>query len=663
MTKFLSSIFVIIVAFVFVLLSDDEEGINEKQPTPVAFADTYNANDTWLIYWYICGSNLETDYSAATSDIKEMLEANIPDNVKVLIQAGGSNKWHNDFFKAGRTNRYLYDGTGLKELETLSDSDMGDPNTLADFLQYGKNNFTADHKVFIFWDHGGGSAFGVCHDERTNNILSLNEIREAFSSTFNPSAENPPFELIGFDACLMATFDTANTIYGLAKYMVASEEVEPGNGWEYSGWLNALGENPAMGGNHLGQIICDTYYEGCKDNWTEDEATLSVIDVSKIPELKVAYDAYSVEALRSSIDKPKKFFTSLGRSAKKAENYGGNTRESAYYDMVDIGDLAEKTAELLPKTSQNLINVVNDTVVYKVQGKYRKNGSGISGFYPYDGDDDIYNMYAQLNAAPLSSKCLYYHQIYGVVPPAANELLSGNYDIQVPQPTQRQQVFNIDELEDLEIKVDKKNNAYVTLTPQQLENISAVYCNLAYVDTDEDVVLYLGSDGNVKGDWNKGRFTDNFTAKWPMLDGHPVFIEIVEENDNYNLYSIPIKLNNVRVNLQVAYDYSNDKYKILGAKRNTRMGAADKHLIKLKKGDKITTLHYGLTISGDDSEFTEVEVETFTINENPKFEDELLGDGEYLYCFEFVTPNNESASSQFINFTVKDDSIYTSKID
>ena len=90
---------------------------------------------------------------------------------------------------------------------------------------------------------------------------------------------------------------------------------------------------------------------------------------------------------------------------------------------------------------------------------------------------------------------------------------------------------------------------------------------------------------------------------------------------------------------------------------------ADKNLIKLSKGDRLTTLHYGISVEGDDSDFTEVAVDTFTIDDNPKFEDEELGDGEYLYCFEFVTPDNESATSEFINFTVKGKEIFTTKLD
>lgn len=42
------------------------------------------------------------------------------------------------------------------------------------------------------------------------------------------------FAFIGFDACLMATVETANMLVPHADYMFASEETEPGYGWDYT---------------------------------------------------------------------------------------------------------------------------------------------------------------------------------------------------------------------------------------------------------------------------------------------------------------------------------------------------------------------------------------------------------------------------------------------
>ena len=641
----------------------DDIEVEDTTPPAQHFADTFNPNDNWLVYWYVCGSDLESNYGAATSDINELLQAKLPANVKVLIQAGGTTEWKNPVMKSGATNLYLYSADGLQELVTAEDSDMGDAETLASFLQFGKDNFQADHRVFVFWDHGGGSVFGLCQDERTGNILTLNEVKDAFAAVYDANTENPPFEVIGFDTCLMATYEMANTIYGLSHYMVASEEVEPGNGWEYTSWISALGNNPAMSGAGLGQIICDSYYSGCEDAWSEDTATLSVIDLTKMPNLRTAYENFGIEALRLSAQNPRKFFAQLGRHARNSENYGGNTRESGYYDMVDIGDLADNAKDLLPQTSATLIRAIDDAVIHKVNGPYRSKGSGISGFYPYSGNEQMYALYNNVQTAPESQKFLYNYLIRGYIPNEAAGILASTGLQELPQPVSGG-IFNINELTDLQIQIDKQNNAFVQLNESQLENISHINCNLAYIDVEEDIILLLGSDANVKIDWKRGTVTDNFDATWPMLDGHPVYIEVTEVEDDYNLYSIPIKLNGVRCNLVAAYDFKTGKYKILGARgTGNSSGMADKNLIKLKAGDSITTLHYGMTVSGDDTDFTEVEVDTFQISDKVTLADENIGDGEYLYCFEFVAPNNENATSNYINFTVEGENIITNALE
>lgn len=66
-----------------------------------------------------------------------------------------------------------------------------------------------------------------------------------------------------------------------------------------------------------------------------------------------------------------------------------------------------------------------------------------------------------------------------------------------------------------------------------------------------------------------------------------------------------------------------------------------------------------MTISGDDEDFTAVEVDTFTIGDAPVFKEEEMGDGEYGYCFEFVTPTDDSALSRMVQFMLKDGEITT----
>lgn len=671
----LRGILIIVLLTAFAVFSGCSEDKPSGKATAADFKDAYGKDDTWVIHWYLCGTDLESRFGAATADLAELGEVKLPPNVKVLIEAGGASDWHNKMVPDGKTVRMLYDSEGLHELGKVKGADMGNPATLEEFLRYGKENYTADHHVFIFWDHGGGSMNGVCYDETTEHMLSLDDIRQAFDAVYEPSVEKPPFELIGFDACLMATYETAHMLEGLTRYMVGSEEVEPGCGWYYTDWVGALAKNQAMGGNGLGKVICDSYVKGCEDEDVDDAITLSVIDMSKLPALKVAYDAFGIEALETAAKQPKKFFSAYAREAKKAENYGGNTRKQGFTNMVDLADLAKASKEQLPKSSDQLIKAVNDAVIYKVNGYCRDQGSGISGFHSYDGDKEHFAMYANQKSASLPHKYLYQYLIYGNLPNGAIENLKSQLadaqkelaaQQQVAQQAQAEQnspksgIFDIKALEDIAVNVDKDGSAVVKLSEAQRDLVSEIHCNLVALDLKNDLILYLGSDGDVDVDWKKGIVKDNFQGTWPMLDGHPVYVEITAMEDDYNLYAIPIKLNGQECNLQVSYSHKDGKYKILGARQGLDShGMADRNLIKLKKGDKVTTIHYAMSISGDDEDFTPVEVETFTLGDKPQVKDEQLGDGTYGYLFEFLSPDGDSALSQMVEFDIDKGEITT----
>ena len=213
-------------------------------------------------------------------------------------------------------------------------------------------------------------------------------------------------------------------------------------------------------------------------------------------------------------------------------------------------------------------------------------------------------------------------------------------------------------LEDRAVDIDPSNGSVsVTLSESEMDLLSSVRCNLLYLD--ENVVIHLGSDVNIDADWDTGVFRDNFGGTWPMLDGHPVYIEITEEGDDYNLYSIPIKLNGEECILQVSYSYDTQKYSILGVRRDSEEnGMSDQDLIPLKAGDMVTTIHFAKPVS-DDAELAAVEAETFRIGSHPAVEDEELGDGTYGYIFEFLAPTGESALSEIAVFNIEDGNITT----
>lgn len=633
---------------------DFEEPVGETQTVHL----DSSIGESWAIYWYLCGSDLESEYQAATDDLMELQQVTLPENVTVVIETGGSYEWAHPDVEAGQLGRYVYTGDSLEMVEARPNANMGAPETLEDFLRFCMESYPADRTMLIFWNHGGGSLSGVAFDETyDNDSLSLPEIYSAIASACTLSQENPPFDIVGFDACLMATVDTAYMLQDCARYLVASEETEPGCGWNYSQWLYELGRNPAMNGAQLGTILCDSYAAGCQDIDQADEITLSVIDLQQLQPLLDAYEALGREALQKAAQDGR-FFARLGRSAGRAENYGGNTDDQGYTDMVDLGDLVRNSQDLLDENAQILLDALDSCVVYRVNGPYRSEATGLSCYYPYSGDWDSVSAYAGLG----SSQSLSYLYEYALSGSLSQDGL--NYLAEEGQPIQEAvQVESAGDqgLEDYPLYVDDNGNAVLEIGPDAAALLQGVYFDLYYIDEEADIILMLGYDNDIDADWDNGIFRDNFRGVWGCLDGALCYTELIYEGENYNLYSVPILLNGEKYQLRVAYQYDSGSFKILGARQGIEdSGMADRNLRELKPGDQVTMLHYVMTISGDDTEPELYEGETITVTDGTVFTEEDLGDGDFALCFDMVDQRGNSYSSDLAWFYVEDGIIYTS---
>jgi hypothetical protein len=634
--------------------------------------EEYDKSDTWAIYWYLCGSDLESDYSFASTDLEEMMQVTLPDNVFVVIQTGGAEIWNNDFVDEDYICRFLYANDELWLLETLPSKNMSDKKTFEDFLRFCNREYPADHQAVILWNHGGGSVAGVAFDEIYGGSLSLTDMRDAFGAVFKLSESNPPIELIGFDACLMATIETAYTFRDIAKYMVASEETEPGCGWNYTGFLQALADNPGLNGAMLGKEICDSYAKGCNDIWQAGEITLSVIDLGRIAPLIAAYNNVGVEAL-SAACRDSGMLTYLGRSADSAEKYGPNDKYDGYTNMVDLGDLVRCCAEYLPNTAGAITDTLNDCVVYKINGPYRSQSSGLSCYFPYDMDKDTFKDYKSISSSPVY-EYLYEYLIYGrITDEGVRYAQSMEYDA-VPafstpsnpnispsvKPQEVPTILNSGfDLEDYPVDVDKYGNAVLNLGKEIADILKGVYFQLVYFSEEDDIMLFLGRDNDIDSDWDKGVFKDNFRGVWGAIDDYLVYMELTYEGDDYNLYSVPILLNDMECSLRVCYDYDKGAYEILGARRGLEdNGMSDRNLIRLKPGDTITTLHYACLLSDGDGDIFQVEIDTFKVTSRTSFGETDLGDGTFILMFEMVDAQNNSMYSEAVLITVEDDIIY-----
>ncbi|MGN0168344.1 MAG: clostripain-related cysteine peptidase [Acetatifactor sp.] len=627
-----------------------EKPLIEREDVP---SSAKPEDGSWAVYWYLCGSDLETDGGFATIDLGEMLEVQLPENVNVVIQTGGAAVWQNEYMDPAKLQRWLYNSEGLQLLEEQETANMGDAQTLYDFLAFADANYPAEKVAVTFWNHGGGSVNGAAFDEIHNlDSLDLAEMYQAFDAVWPANAENPALELVGFDTCLMATVDVAAVFRNFAKYLVGSEEVEPGNGWYYSGWLGALAENPAMNGEELGIAICNSYYEGCEAVGTQDQTTLSVTDLTKLTPLLEAYESFGQEAFVAAAEDPG-FFAELGRAAAQSENYGGNTREQGYTNMVDLGHLARQTAWMLP-SAQSVCDALAECVVYQVGGIYRSEATGLSCYYSYNGDISDFNGYISMGTG-IAFKHLYAYELTGELAEGGEEYLA-SLDIQ-----ELPEIITLADMgwDGAPLDVDEEGTAFLTLGAEANDVLAGIGFSLFYVDEENDQMMLLGTDNDLVADWDNGIFYDNFRGVWGAIDGHLVYMELSFEGEDYNLYSVPILLNGEEYNLQVAYDFTAEEWTIIGASQGLdESGMASKELRLLAEGDVITTIWQLASYSGED-DFEMYAAEELTVTADTAFGEAPLYDGSYTMVFEMWDAAGHYAYSDPVIFDCADGEIFT----
>ena len=164
-----------------------------------------NQRDEVTILIYMCGTDLESRSGMATKDLTEMTRATIGPNVHVLVYTGGCARWNNSVISSRQNQIYEVQSGGLKRVvDNDGTGAMTDPATLTRFIQWGAKNYPANRYMLILWDHGGGSVSGYGYDE--NNKRSGSMPLEGIDRALK--AGGIQFDIVGFDACLMATVET-----------------------------------------------------------------------------------------------------------------------------------------------------------------------------------------------------------------------------------------------------------------------------------------------------------------------------------------------------------------------------------------------------------------------------------------------------------------------
>lgn len=632
----------------------EELEINRVEPSGKRPANLQD--DTWTVFVYICGSNLESQNAAATKDLNEMLSSTGSNKVRFVVETGGARTWRNNTMSARQLGRYVIQAGRMMDAGAVSAASMGKTETLADFLQWGIKNYPANHMGLILWDHGGGSIAGVCFDERnSNDSLTLRELDAALASALPSMWEK--FDFIGFDACLMSTLETANILASYADYMYASQESEPGNGWEYKSISDYLAKNPNTDSVSLGRTVCDSYLASV-DRSNKGFITLSVVDLSKIDQLIQDFYRFSQEMYASGTDQ--QTFAAMSRGIQKVDSYGCNNRREGYTNMVDLGGLVDACASVTPSAS-DVKTALHNAVPYQVRGTYHAAATGLSTYYPLrvNGSKELatfqsvvvnpsYLQYVDrlVNGATYSSTSSQYENY------SNDTFFSGDlWNWLLGYTTDAQQQQEVEDHWDYveehtststagitfaaEPQVDDNGTFWFQLDQNGIDN-AAVVSALVYERSEDGADnIALGETYDVYGDWSTGEFYDGFEGEWLSLpDGQNLNLSVVSATEDYIIYASPIELNGTECYLRMRFDMATEAVEVEGVWNGvTEGGAVDRGVTPLKKGDVIVPLYNAFSNDETVTASTYVGNPYTLTSKTLKVDYGYLPDGEYLYCF------------------------------
>ena len=637
-----------------------------------------SGKDTITIMVYMCGTDLESKSGMATSDLTEMANATLSDNINLIVYTGGCSKWNNNIVSNKVNQIYQVKKGGLTTLKKDAGSGaMTDPSTLASFIQYCNKNFPADRNELILWDHGGGSVSGYGYDEKnaSSGSMSLSGIRTALKKG------GVTFDFVGFDACLMATVENALMLNDYADYLIASEETEPGIGWYYTDWLTALSKNTSMSTLEIGQNIIDSFIEQCNSKCRGQATTLSIVDLAETA-CTVSSKLNSFASATSELIENNQY--------KQVSDARYQAREFAQSSQIDQIDLAHFAKNLNTTEGDELAQAVLGAVKYNNTSSAMTNAYGLSIYFPYRKTskvDTAVKTYQAIGMDDEYSRCIQSFAKMEVSGQAVSggssspyQSLSGNSTSYSMDSDAMMQVLsslmggNLSGLSQSLLGLDSSNISFLTgkslddsvvsdyvtetqlpvedlvwteenghnvmkLSEEEWSMIHDLTLNMfyddgeGYVDLGLDNVFDFDEDGNLIGETDK---------TWLAINGQPVayyYDKTMEDGDESTITGyVPAYLNGGRVKLIIVFDKDNPDGYIAGAStdyQNAETETVAKNLMELEEGDQLDFVcdYYSYDGEYQDSYYLG---ETMTVTDEMTISNVSVGDGEVI-CSYYLT--------------------------
>ncbi len=336
------------ILFVFVLLMS-------LTGTVSATASHAAPRAKWTVMVYISGDNNLESY--VISDIEtELAPTGSSANVQVVALADrgpeastGSSDW--------KTTKLFHVTQGMTadaahQVADWGERDMGNPQTLIDFVTWSKANYPADHYALIFWGHGWNWHPGYVMRDDTTAQLNPNDTGTLDYEEEKAAIPSLGFlDVVGYDGCNMASIEIFNLWHGHATAVTGSQEYVGWEGLQYDLVLAQLAANPNMSADQVAVAFAQSA--------SADKTWSAVAVDSRFDALVTAVNNWSV-ALKNGLAKNRKFYDQAFTATR---SFWQAPMDKDLYDMAY--EMNSKVTDATIKSkSQAVMSAVNSTVLF-----------------------------------------------------------------------------------------------------------------------------------------------------------------------------------------------------------------------------------------------------------------------------------------------------------
>jgi hypothetical protein len=328
-------------------------------------------------------------------------------------------------FEDGTANvMALRPGAGLHVVESWGEIDTGDPETLANFLARSLvSTENVPHKAIGFWDHGSGvfdendphetylerrlravprhrrsrsvparrlfvspsrlaaqpRLRAMLHDDTNGGVLTNYEAHGVLKAAFSRAEqEGKRVDLIFSDTCLNGMIEVLEQFKEFTEVVVGSEDLEPGDGWEYQEWFGLMSDSPPADAAAWGRQAVEAFEAGYRNRPDQHPCTLAAFrtDNQLTNAMKGLVDVLNPHASQG--------MTWLKLAVLDAQSF-------AQHDTFDIRDFAQKlkttaAADNLKASCDQIVAAFDNSRVHSTAlGQAVQNSHGLAFWYPTSG--------------------------------------------------------------------------------------------------------------------------------------------------------------------------------------------------------------------------------------------------------------------------------------